>query len=117
MCQIKADKDILSGKFFEHSKYYNAMTDAGLSPTSPKQQSELKKIFSNLPKLRSYCTYTDWNNYEKIWSNYNITLDQSSQRNLSIYLLCISTSLLYNLKDLIHEHVAEIKWIQNLINE
>ena len=28
---------------------------------SKSGKNELEKIYSNLPGLRSYCTYTDWN--------------------------------------------------------
>ena len=70
---------------------------------------DLEKIYRNLPGLRSYFTYTDWNESKKIWSNFDKGLNKESQNDLSSLILVMAMILLNNLKYIITNFVDDMK--------
>ena len=103
---INAQKEIRIG---DHNKLSKKMSELNIEPMSKSGKNELEKIYSNLPGLRSYCTYTDWNKSNQIWSNFNKQLNKKSSENLSAIILCIASILLDNLRYMITSFIEDMR--------
>ena len=92
----------------DNNKLSKKMSELNIKPMSKSEKNKFEKIYNNLPGLRSYCTYTDWDKSNQIWSNFNKQLNKKSSKNLSAIILCIASILLDNLQYMIISFIVDM---------
>ena len=104
----KVYQKVTSGDIGNDQKLFEKTLEYGMSHMSNDEKIQMEKIYSNLPGLRSFFTYTDWNAEKKIWSDVDTSLDDKDQKELSTLLLCFAAIFLSNL------HISIIKFIEGV---
>ena len=102
----KAYQEVTSGDIGNEQKLFEKTMEYRMNPMSNDEKMKIEKIYRNLPGLRSFFTYTDWNVEKKIWSNVDKSLDNKDQKELSTLLLCFAANFLSNL------HMSIIKFVE-----
>ena len=105
----KVYQKVTSGDIGNEQKLFEKTVEYGMNPMSNDKKMQTEKIYRNLPGLRSFFTYTDWNVEKKIWSNVDKSLDNKDQKELSTLLLCLAATFLSNLHMSIIKYVEDIK--------
>ena len=93
-----ADQEIGFDDINQYKNIHEKNSHGKTTHVLANDENDLDRIYRNLPGLRSYFTYTDWNESKKIWSNFDKNLNGKTQKELSSLILVMAMIFLDNLK-------------------